>query len=166
MQVIGPYVLDADHGWMEVHLVWSLTVLQGAAVLPPAQTSARAAPTPRLPDQQEEAAAPTVGPVATSGPACVTSVRAAVKFAQLRGGDQTLAVSALNDSGGGVAGATGSAHVQYKTTSRDLVLPATDSWGSTAVTWNVGAPSGSVTIQISEHAGGCTVTGSTSFQGR
>ena len=171
VQVIGPYVLDADHGWMEVHPVWLLSVRQGSAVLPPAPTSAKAAPTPLIADNQEAGVAPAgvapaVGPAATSSPTCVTSVHAAVQFARRRSGDQTLLVTALGSTGVGVAGATGSAHIQYKTTSRDLVLPTTDGAGSTAVTWNVGAPTGAVTIQVSEHAGGCSVTGSTSFQGR
>ena len=31
VSVTGPYVLDADHGWMEIHPVWSITVLAPAA---------------------------------------------------------------------------------------------------------------------------------------
>ncbi len=35
--VTGPYVLDTDHGWMEVHPVWSVTVTgQGSRILPAA----------------------------------------------------------------------------------------------------------------------------------
>jgi len=36
VSVTGPYVLDADHGWMEIHPVWSITVLAPAASSAPA----------------------------------------------------------------------------------------------------------------------------------
>lgn len=32
----GPYVLDQDHGWMEIHPVWSITILAARAAPPPA----------------------------------------------------------------------------------------------------------------------------------
>jgi hypothetical protein len=31
VSITGPYVLDSDHGWMEVHPVWSVTVLGAPA---------------------------------------------------------------------------------------------------------------------------------------
>jgi hypothetical protein len=42
VSVTGPYVLDADHGWMEIHPVWSITVLASAAGTTPAPASAKA----------------------------------------------------------------------------------------------------------------------------
>lgn len=44
VRISGPYVLDSDHGWMEIHPVWSVTVLQ-APSSPPA-TNASPPPTP------------------------------------------------------------------------------------------------------------------------
>lgn len=38
VSITGPYVLDSDHGWMEIHPVWSLTVLSPPAS-PPATTA-------------------------------------------------------------------------------------------------------------------------------
>jgi len=43
VSVTGPYVLDSDHGWMEIHPVWALTVL-GAGTAPPQQPTTTAAP--------------------------------------------------------------------------------------------------------------------------
>lgn len=50
VSMTGPYVLDADHGWMEIHPVWSITILgqgspsQPAAAAPaPAHTTQTAA---------------------------------------------------------------------------------------------------------------------------
>ena len=46
VQVVGPWVLDTDHGWREIHPAWSITVLSGAAQpttaapVPPAGTAA------------------------------------------------------------------------------------------------------------------------------
>lgn len=36
VSVVGPYVLDADHGWMEVHPVWAITVIDAASPSPSA----------------------------------------------------------------------------------------------------------------------------------
>jgi hypothetical protein len=30
VEVVGPYVLDANHGWMEIHPVWSVKLLDSA----------------------------------------------------------------------------------------------------------------------------------------
>lgn len=46
VSVTGPYVLDSDHGWMEIHPVWTITVLS-----------------------QARAGAPTTGPTTSSAPA-------------------------------------------------------------------------------------------------
>lgn len=49
VSVTGPYVLDSDHGWMEIHPVWAVTVLSTPST-PPATTQstppAGAEPTP------------------------------------------------------------------------------------------------------------------------
>ncbi len=37
VRLTGPYVLDSDHGWMEIHPVWAITVLSASA-LPSAAT--------------------------------------------------------------------------------------------------------------------------------
>lgn len=34
VEVVGPYVLDSDHGWMEIHPVWAVVVLAGANAPP------------------------------------------------------------------------------------------------------------------------------------
>lgn len=39
ISVTGPYVLDADHGWNEIHPVWSISTTPEAAVATPASTS-------------------------------------------------------------------------------------------------------------------------------
>jgi len=103
-------------------------------------------------------------PAAQAG--CVATVQASVKYPQLGGGTQTLYVTADDASGAPVAGAQGSAYVQYRTTSRSLALTDTDAGGNTAASWNVGGPRGTVGITVTETSGGCTATGSTSFQGR
>jgi hypothetical protein len=50
VSVTGPYVLDADHGWMEIHPVWSITVLASAGTAPapgpPTSASAPATASP------------------------------------------------------------------------------------------------------------------------
>jgi len=48
VSVTGPYVLDSDHGWMEIHPVWSVTVLAGPASSsgPPISTPATGPPGP------------------------------------------------------------------------------------------------------------------------
>lgn len=46
VSVTGPYVLDADHGWMEIHPVWSITVLASAAGTTPASGPPPAASAP------------------------------------------------------------------------------------------------------------------------
>jgi hypothetical protein len=43
VRISGPYVLDSDHGWMEIHPVWSVTVLAAGAASPP---DASASPPP------------------------------------------------------------------------------------------------------------------------
>ena len=45
VSVTGPHVLDADHGWMEIHPVWPITVLAPAAS-PTAAASSPASPAP------------------------------------------------------------------------------------------------------------------------
>jgi len=39
VRISGPYALDSDHGWMEIHPVWSVTVLAGGASAPAASAS-------------------------------------------------------------------------------------------------------------------------------
>ena len=116
-----------------------------------------------LPLADAATAAPTA-PAASTG--CVATVDASVKYPQLGGGTQTVFVTADDANGNPVGGATGDAYVQYSTTSRDIPLTATDGSGATATSWSVGGPKGTVTITVTEHAGGCAATGSTSFQGR
>lgn len=41
VSVTGPYVLDSDHGWMEVHPVWAVTVVSAPGASP---TTTRSAP--------------------------------------------------------------------------------------------------------------------------
>ena len=48
--VTGPYVLDADHGWMEIHPDWPIRIISGLPV----------SPTPTVP--------PTTAPPATASP--------------------------------------------------------------------------------------------------
>ncbi|MHB8621505.1 MAG: hypothetical protein ACYDAG_18415 [Chloroflexota bacterium] len=56
VSVTGPYVLDENHGWMEIHPVWQWTII-GAAPVGAASLPARAAPS-------SAAAAPaTVAPI-------------------------------------------------------------------------------------------------------
>jgi hypothetical protein len=40
VSISGPYVLDSDHGWMEIHPVWSVTVLSPVAPTPGAHAFA------------------------------------------------------------------------------------------------------------------------------
>ena len=39
VRITGPYVLDSDHGWMEIHPVWSVTVLAAGTSPPPASSA-------------------------------------------------------------------------------------------------------------------------------
>jgi hypothetical protein len=52
VSVTGPYVLDADHGWMEIHPVWSITVLATAGSSAPAASPTAAASSPASPAPQ------------------------------------------------------------------------------------------------------------------
>jgi hypothetical protein len=45
VRVTGPYVLDADHGWMEIHPVWAITVLGVSQPVPSSQTTVPSSPT-------------------------------------------------------------------------------------------------------------------------
>ncbi|HZD66860.1 MAG TPA: hypothetical protein VE152_12240 [Acidimicrobiales bacterium] len=47
--VVGPYVLDADHGWMEIHPVWGFTVVGHVAPATTAAPPTTAAPAPTSP---------------------------------------------------------------------------------------------------------------------
>jgi hypothetical protein len=96
----------------------------------------------------------------------VTTVQASVKYPSRGGFDQTVFATALNAAGAPVAGATGSAFVQYKTTSRTVPLPPTSVAGTTSATWSIGGPVGYVPITVTLTAGGCTAKGTTGFQGR
>lgn len=49
IQVYGPYVLDLDNGWMEVHPAWAMLVLRQNQHLPPAPNSIASNPTLRAP---------------------------------------------------------------------------------------------------------------------
>lgn len=44
VSVTGPYVLDADHGWMELHPVWAITVISAPSTPPAPTRSAPPAP--------------------------------------------------------------------------------------------------------------------------
>jgi hypothetical protein len=59
--VTGPYVFDADHGWMEIHPVWAINVLSG----PPAAT----APSATGPAPPTSATATSPGGAPSSGAA-------------------------------------------------------------------------------------------------
>ncbi len=47
VSVTGPYVLDADHGWMEIHPVWSIMILAAGAGTTPATPGPPPSPAPR-----------------------------------------------------------------------------------------------------------------------
>lgn len=49
VSVTGPYVLDADHGWMEIHPVWAVTTKSASSTFPmkTSPTSTRATTTAR-----------------------------------------------------------------------------------------------------------------------
>lgn len=53
VSVTGPYVLDTDHGWMEIHPVWSVTVLVPAAGPAPAAGPPAASSPPAPPASQK-----------------------------------------------------------------------------------------------------------------
>lgn len=44
--VTGPYVIDTDHGWMEIHPVWSITILASGSGPAPAPPPAAGPPPP------------------------------------------------------------------------------------------------------------------------
>lgn len=62
VSVTGPYVLDADHGWMEIHPVWSITVRAPAASSPPAASPTAAASSPASPAPQTARCTATAAP--------------------------------------------------------------------------------------------------------
>lgn len=125
----------------------------------PVQSAAPSAPAQSSPP-------PSVAAKPAPGPNCVALVEASVKFPQLGGGTQTVIAVAKNATGAPVAGAQGSAFVQYSTTSRTVSLPNTSASGATSASWSVGGPRGTVGVTVTESAGGCTATGGTSFEGR
>jgi hypothetical protein len=132
-----------------------------ATPVPPTATATRVPPTATTVPAPPAPAAPS-----TSADLCVTEVQASVAYPSRGGGNQTVYATALNAAGAPIGGATGSAFVQYKTTSRTVPLPATSSAGTTAGTWSVGGPVGYVPITVTLTGGGCTARGSTGFQGR
>lgn len=44
VSVTGPYVLDSDHGWMEIHPVWAITVISAPSTQPAPTQSTPPAP--------------------------------------------------------------------------------------------------------------------------
>lgn len=70
VSVTGPYVLDADHGWMEVHPAWSVTTL-GPAGGAPAPVGATPAPGAGTTSAPAPAATPGGSVRITSAPASV-----------------------------------------------------------------------------------------------
>lgn len=57
--VTGPYVLDADHGWMEIHPVWAIRVISGPPVSStPTVPPTTAPPTTTLPPPVPPTTAP------------------------------------------------------------------------------------------------------------
>jgi hypothetical protein len=79
VSVTGPYVLDADHGWMEIHPVWSVTVLAVpspppvTAASPPPAADTEPAPSPTQPPPPP----PPTEPPAPPAPAARCSASAA-----------------------------------------------------------------------------------------
>lgn len=60
--VIGPYVLDANHGWMEIHPVWAIKVISG----PPSPPSTTGPPPAAPPTTSPPPAAPPPTPPAAA----------------------------------------------------------------------------------------------------
>lgn len=63
---IGPYVLDANHGWMEIHPVWAIKVISGPPSPPPTTVPPTTAPPATSPP-------PTVPPPTTPAGAWCTA---------------------------------------------------------------------------------------------
>jgi hypothetical protein len=63
VSVTGPYVLDADHGWMEIHPVWSIGPVGAPSSAPPATRTPASAP----------GAPPAPGVTITSAPTSVAA---------------------------------------------------------------------------------------------
>jgi hypothetical protein len=65
--VVGPYVLDADHGWMEIHPVWAIKIISMPPSPPPVTAPATTAPPATSPP-------PTAPPATTpAGASCTAS---------------------------------------------------------------------------------------------
>ena len=147
------------------------TAIPSATPLPPTVT-----PVPPTAVPSATALPPTVAPspsaqkpsasIQASAPDCVARVDVSVKFPQLGGGTQTAFITAVNAASAPVARANGEMVVNYSTTSRSFRLAPTDARGTTGGQWSVGGPRGQVLVTVTETAGGCTATGSTTFQGR
>ncbi len=72
VRVTGPYVLDSDHGWMEIHPVWAITVISKSPLTTVAQAvrtadMAPARPRPSL-DHSPVTAPPVTAPPVTTPP--------------------------------------------------------------------------------------------------
>lgn len=122
--VTGPYVLDADHGWMEIHPVWSFGTAAGPAPTgaSPAAPAATAAPAP--------AAAPG-GVRITAAPASVAPGQTAGLSAQASPG-ASCSLDVVLPSG-------------RHSTAAGLGAQTADAGGGLTWTWRIGSTTGAGT---------------------
>ncbi len=115
------------------------------------------------------AAQPAPQPVATTAPAPSTGIAgplalsASLSTSTCTGGNVRVTVVVTDANGRGVAGATVTGNVQYKTTGHSFSFPATDVSGSTSTTIDTGRPRGGYNVvwTFTASAGGLSTSGST-----
>jgi hypothetical protein len=125
--VTGPYVLDTDHGWMEIHPVWSI-VVTGLALGSPSTSAPKTPGTPN--------GSPTAGPAAASSSGSATCEATASPSSDGYSGDyqlyvhsdqpnQKVTVSDIGDTWSGYANASGYADIRLYNTSPNEPIAVT-----------------------------------------
>ena len=138
VQVTGPYVLDQDHGWMEIHPVWSMIVLGSTS--------------------------PSPSPEPSPNPGAGVQATASVSNATPAKYSTVTVYGTLTNNGQGVSGVTMTATWHYKTTTSSCT-GTTGSNGTASCSRGIAnATSGyTVVIDVSFDWNGQTYTAETSF---
>lgn len=123
VSVIGPYVLDSDHGWMEIHPVWALTVI----ATPPTPSTTTQSPPP-APDTEPPQPAGT-----TANASCNASATPSNDgypgdyqvYVQSKQPDSKATASDSADSWSGYTDSSGSADIRLYQTSAGMTITVT-----------------------------------------
>jgi hypothetical protein len=131
--VTGPYVLDTDHGWMEIHPVWSITVTGQGPLSPP-----------------ETGPSPSVATVPSAGAWCQASASPANDG---YAGDYEVYVHSNQPDTRATASDAGDTWSDNTDSSGYAVIRLYNASPGTTITVTVGAASCSATAKTASHLG-------------